>query len=83
MTTTTTETTTAIARCPGWGDGPEDWLDECEGCQRRTAPPGPNQIAPPLMVTLECESYIPPDPARRGGPDARPARWVSTTDAND
>lgn len=51
-----------IARCPGWGDGPEDWLEECEDCQRRTtAPPGPNNIAPPQIVVFWCEAYIPPD----------------------
>lgn len=43
------------ARCPG-----ADW-DECRDCQRRTAPPGPNQIAPPPIVTLWCENYIAPD----------------------
>ncbi|MBU6251213.1 MAG: hypothetical protein KGO47_08620 [Cyanobacteria bacterium REEB417] len=51
----------AIARCPGFGDGPEDWLDECDDCQRRTAPPGGQTIAPPVIVALWCESYIPSD----------------------
>jgi len=50
-----------IARCPGWGDGPEDWLDECQDCQRRTAPGGEAQIGPPAVVAFECENYIPPD----------------------
>lgn len=50
-----------IARCPGWGDGPEDWLEECEDCQRRTAPPGPNNIGPPQIIALWCENYIGPD----------------------
>ena len=44
-----------IARCPGAG-----W-EECEDCQRRTVPPGSNQIAPPPIVTFWCEFYIPPD----------------------
>lgn len=46
------------ARCPGFGDGPEDWLDECDDCQRRTAPPGDQFVAPPAVVTLFCENYI-------------------------
>lgn len=49
------------ARCPGWGDGPDDWLDECHDCQRRTAPPGEQGMIPPAIVTLWCELYIPPD----------------------
>jgi hypothetical protein len=63
------------ARCPGWGDGPEDWLDECEDCQRRTAPPDQQAIVPtsrfalrnrdgtlpPAIVVLWCEAYVPPD----------------------
>lgn len=53
-----------IARCPGWGDGPEDWLEECLDCQRRAAPPGPNNIAPPQIIVLWCENYIEPDPVR-------------------
>ena len=43
------------ARCAGAG-----W-EECADCQRRTAPPGPNQIAPPAIVMFECENYISPD----------------------
>jgi hypothetical protein len=64
-----------IACCPGWGDGPEDWLDECQDCLRRTAPPalqGVTPVArfalrdrdggiPPKIVVLWCESYMPPD----------------------
>lgn len=55
-----------IARCRGFGDGPEDWLDECHDCQRRTAPwgglpGGGRHMAPPPIVALWCESYIPPD----------------------
>lgn len=51
-----------IARCPGWGDGPEDWLMECNDCQRRTAPPGWQSMQPPQIITFWCEDYIPPDP---------------------
>ena len=43
------------ARCPG-----TDW-DECDDCQRRTSPGGEQQMQPPRIVTLWCESYIPPD----------------------
>ena len=66
-----------LAHCPGWGDGPDDWLDECQDCQRRAAPPASNpdpQLAvarfalcnragtlPPKIVCLWCEAYIPPD----------------------
>jgi hypothetical protein len=50
-----------IARCPGFGDGPEDWLLDCNECQRRTAPPGGQTMAPPAIVTFWCESFIPPD----------------------
>lgn len=64
-----------VARCPGWGDGPDDWLDECHDCQRRTAPAGEQGMIPqarmalrkrdgslpPQIVTLWCETYIPPD----------------------
>lgn len=49
------------ARCPGWGDGPDDWLDECADCQRRTAPAGGAEIKPPTIITLWGEDYIPPD----------------------
>lgn len=49
------------ARCAGWGDGPDGWLEECHDCQRRTSPGGENHMAPPQIVTLWCESYIPPD----------------------
>jgi|GEM_PF-3246172 len=64
-----------LTSCPGWGDGPEDWLEECHDCQRRTTPPGDQAITretrmalrnrdgslPPQIVVLWCESYIPPD----------------------
>lgn len=64
-----------VARCTGWGDGPDDWLDECRDCQRRTAPPALQGMEPearlalrkrdgdlpPQIVTLWCDSYIPPD----------------------
>jgi hypothetical protein len=49
------------ARCRGWGDGPEEWLDECHDCQRRTAPPGEQGMEPPQIITFFCEYYIPPD----------------------
>jgi hypothetical protein len=63
-----------LACCSGWGDGPEDWLEECQDCMRRTAPASEaiTPVAgfalrqrdgglPPNIVTLWCESYIPPD----------------------
>ena len=50
-----------IKRCPGFGDGPEDWLEECETCQRRTDAGGEGFMEPPQVVTLWCEHYIPPD----------------------
>jgi hypothetical protein len=46
------------ARCSGWGDGPEDWLDECHDCQRRTAPGGEQHMAPPEAITFVCDYYI-------------------------
>jgi hypothetical protein len=49
------------ARCEGWGDGPDDWLDECHDCQRRTALEGNQWMTPPPIVALWCEAYIPPD----------------------
>lgn len=57
------------ARCAGWGDGPDDWLDDCHDCQRRTAPAGEQGMQPdarmafrpPGIVALWCETYIPPD----------------------
>lgn len=51
-----------ITRCDGFGDGPDDWLDECGDCQRRTAPRGADAVVapPPSIVTLWCENYIPP-----------------------
>lgn len=50
-----------IARCAGWGAGPDDWLPECEDCQRRTSPGGQLHMEPPPTVTFFCEHYIPPD----------------------
>jgi hypothetical protein len=50
-----------LPHCPGWGDGPDDWLEECHDCQRRTAA-GPETLPPPLIITLWCENYVPPDP---------------------
>ena len=54
---------TTLAHCPGWGDGPDDWLDECHDCQRRSAPPSGDHdgTLPPAIVALWCEAYIPPD----------------------
>lgn len=49
------------AHCHGFGDGPEDWLDECQDCQRRTAPGGEMHMQSPPIVALWCEYYIPPD----------------------
>lgn len=49
-----------IARCPGFGDGPEDWLEECGTCQRRTAPGGEVHMQPPTIITFSCEYHIPP-----------------------
>jgi hypothetical protein len=51
-----------LDHCPGWGDGPEDWQEECQDCQRRTAPAeeGDSNL-PPAFITLFCEAYIPPD----------------------
>lgn len=43
------------ARCDGAG-----W-EECHDCQRRTSSGGENHIAPPQIVALWCEFYIPPD----------------------
>jgi hypothetical protein len=63
-------------RCPGWGDGPDDWLEECHDCQRRMEPAGYGECTtpdarfalqnrdgtlPPATVGLWCDSYIPPD----------------------
>lgn len=53
---------TPLAHCPGWGDGPDDWLDECHDCQRRTAPAGGETMPPPQIVALWCENYVAPDP---------------------
>lgn len=48
-----------IARCAGFGDGPEGWLEECLTCQRRTAPGGDFHMAPPQIITFFCEYCIP------------------------
>lgn len=50
-----------IARCRGFGDGPEEWLEECLTCQRRTAPGGEVHMQPPLIIAFFCEYYIPED----------------------
>lgn len=48
-----------IARCRGFGDGPDDWLEECHTCQRRTAPGGERNMEPPKIITFFCEYWIP------------------------
>lgn len=50
----------AMSRCPGWGDGPDDWLEECHDCQRRTVAGG-DLMMPPAIVVFWCENYEPPD----------------------
>lgn len=50
-----------VARCAGFGDGPDDWLDECHACQRRTAPGGEWMMKPPAIVAFQCEYLIEPD----------------------
>lgn len=50
-----------IDRCAGFGDGPEDWLDECKTCQRRTAAGGDVFMEPPSIITFFCEFVIPGD----------------------
>ena len=52
-----------IERCRGFGDGPEDWLDECKTCQRRTAawgglPGGGVFMEPPPVIGFFCEFFI-------------------------
>lgn len=54
-----------IARCRGFGDGPEGWLPECYDCLRRTAPwagipGGGTYMQPPQIVTFVCDYYIEP-----------------------
>lgn len=49
-----------LAWCPGWGTGPDDWLEECHDCQRRWADGGEKSSRPPI-VALWCENYVPPD----------------------
>ena len=50
----------AMSRCPGWGDGPDDWLEECHDCQRRTVAGG-DFMTPPAIGVFWCENYVPPD----------------------
>jgi hypothetical protein len=50
-----------IDRCRGFGDGPEDWLDECHACQRRTSPGGLYFMKPPAIIAFFCEFIIPED----------------------
>lgn len=50
----------AMSRCPGWGDGSADWLEECHDCQRRTVAGG-DLMTLPAIVGLWCENYEPPD----------------------
>lgn len=52
-----------IARCRGVGDDAEGWREGCEDCLRRTAPsdhPQQSWIEPPVIITFECEFWIPP-----------------------
>jgi hypothetical protein len=50
-----------IDRCRGFGDDPEDWLDECHTCQRRTSPGGQVFMKPPAIIAFFCEFVIPED----------------------
>jgi hypothetical protein len=50
-----------IARCAGFGPTPDQWLDECHDCQRRTAPGGEVHMEPPAIIVFFCEYCIPPD----------------------
>jgi len=50
-----------IARCPDYAHCPGAGWDDCQDCQRRTAPGGEAQISPPAVVALYCENYIMPD----------------------
>lgn len=57
-----------LAWCPGWGEGLDDWLEECHDCQRRVADGGEMRVADggemgsrPPIVALWCEDYVPPD----------------------
>ena len=49
-----------IARCAGFGPTPEEWLEECQDCLRRTAPGGEVQMAPPTVIGFCCPYYIEP-----------------------
>ena len=51
-----------LAWCPGWGEAPLDWLEECQECQRRTmADRGGQRVTLAPLVALWCEDYVPPD----------------------
>ena len=50
-----------IARCRGFGPTPEDWLEECKTCQRRTAAGGAVFMEPPKIIAFFCEFVIPGD----------------------
>ena len=53
-----------LQHCPGWGDGRDDWLEECHDCQHRMAPADGYGLLPglpPAIVVFWCEAYIPPD----------------------
>ena len=57
-----------IARCDGYGypdieDGVTYWREGCETCLRRTAPRSEyfTMIAPPRIITFECEHLIEPN----------------------
>lgn len=50
-----------IERCAGFGPTPDDWLEECETCQRRTAAGGEVFMEPPSIITFFCEFVIPGD----------------------
>lgn len=55
-----------IARCPGDGhieDGVQHWREGCEDCLRRTSPWAHDHqwtMAPPPIITFECEYRIRP-----------------------
>jgi hypothetical protein len=50
-----------VDRCIGFGPTPEDWLEECHTCQRRTAAGGGQFMQPPTIITFFCEFVIPGD----------------------
>jgi hypothetical protein len=57
-----------VARCTGiWDDedGKTSWREGCDDCLRRTSPGHPTcqwYMAPPPIVTFECEYRIAPSP---------------------